>query len=465
MAPIATEDFCSDSLPPRGRKPSYTVFNAENEDQASALAQVVMDQHIRSTNTDTCQPGEEDAFFVADLGEVYRQHLRWKMHLCRVTPHYAVKCNPDPTVVSLLATLGVGFDCASKAEIDLVLELGVDPSQIIYAQPCKTKSYLRWAAQMGVNKMTFDNEDELFKIRAHHPSAELVLRLMTDDSGSLCRLSQKFGAPLESARSLLDRARQLHLNVVGVSFHVGSGATDPGAFMQALRDSQVVFEMARVVGYDLKILDIGGGFSSSTFENLAADIAPALDEMFPPSVSIIAEPGRYYVADAFSLACNVIARRECIDETTGGRSYMLYLNDGVYGNFSNIIFDHQHPTASLLSFASSVVANEAGRRRSSGYTTVRKQSIVSVPPQFATSYSLWGPTCDGIDIITSHCTFPQTQALLGVGDWLCFNSMGAYTKCSATEFNGFPNRHKVLYCCTEMGAAALLHGLGIEVRT
>ncbi|MCH1932783.1 ornithine decarboxylase, partial [Shewanella sp. A25] len=81
----------------------------------------------------------------------------------------AVKCNPDPEILRLMAKLGNGFDCASKAEIDLALKTGIDPSRIIYAQPCKTKSFIRYAAQKCVKQMTFDNADELYKIKANFP--------------------------------------------------------------------------------------------------------------------------------------------------------------------------------------------------------------------------------------------------------------------------------------------------------
>jgi len=105
-----------------------------------------------------------------------------------------------------------------------VLGLGVAPSRIIYAQPCKTKSYLRHARKVGVTLMTFDNSDELRKIKDCYPEAELVLRILTDDSTSLCRLSAKYGASLHDAKDLLRLAKDLELNIVGVSFHVGSGA-------------------------------------------------------------------------------------------------------------------------------------------------------------------------------------------------------------------------------------------------
>ncbi|MCJ1431754.1 Ornithine decarboxylase [Xylographa pallens] len=430
MAPSATlttEQHSSISLNrgllTKGLQPKDGVNCSER------LVKHTLKERINVVDTDTCEAGEEDAFFVADMGDVYRQHLRWKMNLKRVKPHYAVKCNPDPEVIRLLAALGTGFDCASKAEIDLILKAGVDPSRIIYAQPCKTKSYIRHAAQQGVKQMTFDNADELYKTKALFPEAELFLRILTDDSSSLCRLSLKFGASLDSTEELLTLANSLGLNVVGVSFHVGSGASDPRSFVKAVRDSCTVFDQAAKVGYNLRTLDVGGGFSSDTFEEMASVLSEALDEYFPPHVRIIGEPGRYYVASAFTLACNVIARRDMQNPATGETSYMLYLNDGVYGNFSSIIFDHQNPVPRILS-----VANKGVK-------------------QWPTEYSIWGPTCDGIDRITDSTTFHQ---LLDVGDWLYFEEMGAYTKCSATRFNGFTDSHEVIYVSSEAGASAVL---------
>lgn len=332
-------------------------------------------------------------------------------------------------MIRLLAALGTGFDCASKAEIDLVLKAGVDPSRIIYAQPCKTKSYIRHAAQQGVKQMTFDNADELYKTKSLYPDAELFIRILTDDSSSLCRLSLKFGASLDCTEELLCLAKELDLNVVGVSFHVGSGASDPQSFAKAVQDSRTVFDQAASIGYDLKTLDVGGGFTSEIFEDMASVLSEALDEHFPPSVRIIGEPGRYYVASAYTLACNVIARRDMQDPTTRDTSYMLYLNDGVYGNFSSIIFDHQHPVPRIL----------ATNSKTAKYRP--------------TDYSIWGPTCDGIDRITERCTFHH---LLDVGDWLYFEEMGAYTRCSATRFNGFSDKHEVIYISSEPGASAIL---------
>lgn len=394
-------------------------------------------ERVENIDHDICESGDEDAFFVADLGEVYRQHMRWKMNLPRVKPFYAVKCNPDSQVIRLLSELGTGFDCASKAEIEQVLKMDVDPARIIYAQPCKTNSYVRFAKTHGVKQMTFDNADELHKIKQLYPEAELFLRISTDDSSSLCRLSLKFGASMDTTNDLLGLAKKLELNVVGVSFHVGSGASDPFAFTKAVQDARTVFDQASVHGYTLRTLDVGGGFVSETFEDMAAVLRDALDQYMPAHINIIGEPGRYYVSSAFTLACHIIARRTIEDPVTKEKSFMIYLNDGLYGNFSSIMFDHQNPIAKVL--------------RSSNHSYY--DCFASCPSMNGIEYSIWGPTCDGIDRISESIHFDHE---LNVGDWLYFEDMGAYTKCSATRFNGFTDAHDVLYVASEPGAKALL---------
>lgn len=404
-------------------------------------------ERVENIDQDYCEPGEEDTFFVADLGEVYRQHLRWKKNLPRVKPFYAVKCNPDPQLLRLLACLGTGFDCASKTEIEQVLKMGIDPERIIYAQPCKNNSYLRYVAKQNVRQMTFDNADELRKIAKLFPEAELFLRILTDDSSSLCRLSLKFGAPMDTTESLLQTAYELGLKVVGVSFHVGSGASDASAFLKAVQDAYTVFQQGTAYGFDMKTLDVGGGFcSDASFEEMSGVLRGALDEYFPAhlGINLISEPGRFYASGAYTIATHVIARRTVENQprSHGGEannSYMLYVNDGVYGNFSSIMFDHQHPVAHVL---------RAGGKNY--YNTKDGKPVGSE----GIEYSVWGPTCDGIDRISESIRFNQT---LDVGDWLYFEDMGAYTKCSATRFNGFSDSHDVIYVCSEPGALAAMN--------
>lgn len=140
-----------------------------------------------------------------------------------------MKCNTDPTLLKLLSDLGTGFDCASIEELRSVLSLGVDPSRIVFANPCKTASSLVFVRRVGVMHTTFDNLDELDTIKAYHPDAELVLRIFASDSDALIDFGEKFGASIESTPLLLRRARELNLTVTGVSFHVGTSSLRPHA--------------------------------------------------------------------------------------------------------------------------------------------------------------------------------------------------------------------------------------------
>jgi len=364
----------------------------------------------------------EKAFFVADLSEVYRQFKRWKICFPEIHPFYAIKCNPDPYVLRLLAALGAGFDCASTGEISQVLEIGgVDPSRIIYANPCKAASFIRNAAKRGVDLMTFDNTDELYKIARAHPNAKLVVRILTDDSKSLCALGVKFGASLSAVPELLAKAKELHLEVVGVSFHVGSGCYDASVYSDAIMRARTAFDMGKEAGYAFKLLDVGGGFGDALFEEVAQVLNQAIDTHFPDrtDLKIIGEPGRYFVSKAFRLATNVIARRGPLSDANPrrdddqGEVVMFYINEGVYGAFNCVLFDHQevHPYVLSMNGSFHVTANEP-----------------------MVSCSIWGPTCDSMDRVCVNAELPLG---LRVGDWLGFDDMGAYTICAASRFNGF----------------------------
>ena len=404
---------------------------------------------------------DQQAFYVVDLTTVLQKLACWKEYMPRVKPFYAVKCNNDEAVCRLLARAGCGFDCASQAEIEQVLELGVPVDQIIYANPCKQASMLRFARASNVRLMTADNVEELQKICKCFPEARVVLRIAVDDSKSVCRFNSKFGAPPREWDALLAKARELGLNIAGFSFHVGSGCGDLQPFADAVSSARDAFELARSYGFTPSLLDVGGGYpghdsGNLRFEDVARTVSGALDVHFPAGcgVEIIAEPGRYMCSASHSYAVAVIARRalsaaQLADageiESFGARpgkeaeaeaqpmfsaahgygdeaaaaarqpEVALYINDGVYGSFNCVVFDHAVVVPRPLH------APAAGRRG-----------------RVATK--LFGPTCDSIDVVVGCVELPE----LAVGEWLCFRDMGAYTRCAATRFNG-QGAHSVHY--------------------
>uniref|UniRef100_A0A8C5M2L7 Orn/DAP/Arg decarboxylase 2 N-terminal domain-containing protein n=1 Tax=Leptobrachium leishanense TaxID=445787 RepID=A0A8C5M2L7_9ANUR len=372
------------------------------------------------------QTEERDAFLVGDMEEVVKKHLHFLKTLPRVKPFYAVKCNNVKPLVKILAEMGSGFDCASKAEIELIKEIGVNPERIIYANTCKQISSIKFAANSGVQMMTFDNELELVKVSENHPKAKMVLRIANKDSNSSNDMNAKFGAPLNTCRHLLETAKNLNIEVIGVSFHVGIGCLDPQIYAQSIADAHLVFNMASEFQHKMTLLDIGGGFPGTveakiSFEEIAAVVNSALDTYFPEgsAVDVIAEPGRYYVLSAFTLAVNIIAKKivqQDAPESHGERnnpckSAFYYLNDGIYGTFSRLLF--------LCGYPKLIFHKEPS------------------PEQPLYMSSLWGPTCDPMDQIAEHLYLPE----LCIGDWLLYYNVGAYTIVTSSTFNGFHPPH------------------------
>ena len=377
------------------------------------------------------QRGAEDPFYVVDLNSAVERLQLWKALLPDVQPFYAVKCNPDAMLLSTLAVHGANFDCASRAEMQAVLDLGVPASRIVYANPCKQPSHVRFAAASGVNLTVADNLAELHKVAEHHPGGELLLRLAVDDSQAQCVMSCKYGAPLDEMPALLATALELGLTVRGVSFHVGSGCYAADAFAAAVDRAAQVFELAERAGVAMDVLDIGGGFpgrdtEALSFADIAAALRPALARHFPPSsgVQLIAEPGRYLVAQSHTLAVNVIGKKRAPRTAALPAHDMYFVNDGLYGSFNCVLYDHAQPLQRVLPHQAEAGAEAGAEAAGQAAAGAGAEALCSI----------WGPTCDGLDCIAKEARLPELQ----MGDWLYYDDMGAYTAAAGSTFNGMP---------------------------
>jgi ornithine decarboxylase len=391
---------------------------------------------------------EPASFLITNLAPIAQQFLQWKNELPMVDPFYAVKCNPDPAIIRLLASLGCNFDCATMGEIDLVLNgLGDEYSfgprgkaahSIVYANPAKMEHMLRFAVENDVRMTVFDGEDELYKIAAIAGAASfrLLLRLTTDDRASICRFSKKFGCPVDEAPRLLEIAQSLGLHVAGVSFHVGSGCGDADAYVTALEHAKRVFDAAEALGMaPLSIIDVGGGFPGDSggyggpgmpsFQDLAAAIRKGIDSFAAQidrpisEIRFMAEPGRYFVSASTAIVTKIYSRK-------GGNSdyQALYVDDGVYGSFNNVIYDHATPKPIRLCAAVAAAAHAGDKE---------------IPT------AVFGPTCDGLD---QMCSLDSTMlAHCNVGEWLLWENMGAYTHTASYVFNGYTHIPPRTYCC------------------
>lgn len=355
----------------------------------------------------------DKAFYIIDLAQIVRAYETWTRMLPGVKPFYAMKCNPNPIVLEVLASLGANFDCASENEIKLAMEFTKDPERIIFANPCKMSSQIRYARANDVNLMTFDCEEELYKIKLYHPYAKIVMRLAVDESASSCKFNCKFGCKLDQIKELLNIGKTLKLDIVGFSFHVGSGCRSAASFYNAIGTCKKACDIATELGIETKLIDIGGGFpgmdtADVSFEELAKSVNNGIIDFFGNDPgerpTFIAEPGRFLVQNSHTLVLNVIGKKTRMNED-GQKIIIYYLNDGVYGSFNCIYFDHNQPT--ILPF------NERDGE---------------LHPS-----RIFGPTCDSIDLICDSISLPE----LAIGEWMYVESFGAYTIAASSSFNGF----------------------------
>lgn len=205
----------------------------------------------------------DQAFYIVDLSKIIHQYYRWITNLPNVKPYYAIKCNPNTVIIELLAKLGCNFDCASRDEISQVLSANVAPERIIFANPIKASSQIKYARQEDIDLLTFDSISELYKIKLYHPKAKLLVRIKIDDSKSVCRFSCKFGASVDELENMFTIAKACDLNIIGVSFHVGSNCYGLEMYSKAIYDAKCAFELAKRHGFTFSVLDIGGGFQQT----------------------------------------------------------------------------------------------------------------------------------------------------------------------------------------------------------
>jgi ornithine decarboxylase len=351
--------------------------------------------------------------FVVDHKVLRENYAQFRKHLPRVQVYFAVKANSDAAIVKTFYDVGSSFDVASVVEFmtvhDCIKQLPAKQRQdfiwdrIIYANPIKAVETLK---KLDPYKplVTYDNHEEVLKIARYAPHSGLVLRLRVPNTGSMVELSSKFGALPGEAVDLIAFAHNNKLVVEGLSFHVGSQCTNPQNYVQALHLSAGILGEAKSRGFDLKLLDIGGGFPAHyddtvpAFKNLARTINTELDRLFPEPIEILAEPGRFLVASAATAVTKIIGK------AVRGGKLCYYLDDGVYHTFSGVIFDH---------------------------CRYHLKSFKKGPLQICSAF---GPTCDALDTISLAEQLPD----MDLGDYVYSENIGAYSAASSTNFNGFP---------------------------
>jgi ornithine decarboxylase len=347
--------------------------------------------------------GYSKPFLLVDSHIVRTKARRFKSAMPQVQPHYAVKANPDPRVLTALIEEGVGFEIASISELDLLLGLGVPATEIFYSNPMKSRAYLEYAASKGVEWYVLDSVEELRKIVSVKPDAKLYLRIDTPNIGSDWPLAGKFGTHTAEIKGIINEAVKLKADLAGVTFHVGSQCRNPQNWRVGIERAKKVFADMRRVGLSPRLLNIGGGYPVRHIKPIPSievigDVVNAAIADLPKEVRVMAEPGRYLVSDAAYFVCRVVGTA-----TRNGKRWM-YWDAGMFGG---------------------VIEVTEGLR----YEILSDRTGHDIP------WCVAGPTCDSVDILMRDEMLPED---IQEGDFIYIPNAGAYTTAYASNFNGFP---------------------------
>ncbi|MDP9427657.1 MAG: type III PLP-dependent enzyme [Actinomycetota bacterium] len=356
---------------------------------------------------------------VLELDVVAERYTQLRESLPEAVVHYAVKANPHPELVRLLARLGASFDVASPAEIDLCLGLGVPPDRVSYGNTVKKRTDIAHAWSRGIRLFAFDSHEELHKLARAAPGASVFCRLLTSGTGADWPLSRKFGCAPDMAADLLLEADELGLDACGLSFHVGSQQRDPSRWDPAVGCAAAVARAVqersrgRVVPW---LLNVGGGLPARYLEQIPAlgehtgALTAALDRHFPaagplPRPQVMAEPGRYLVADAGVVHTEVVL---VASKSYADPERWVYLDTGVFGGLAETLGE-----------------------------AIKYRLVTSRDGGPTGPVVLAGPTCDSVDVLYEQHRY-QLPLALTAGDRLLLLSAGAYTSAYCTDgFNGF----------------------------
>ena len=332
--------------------------------------------------------------------------------LGRAHIHYAVKANPQREVLETLVSEGSRFDAASRGEIELCLSLGAKPEHISFGNTIKRATDIAFAHSVGIKLFAVDAEAELEKIAAHAPQARVYIRLLVGATGADWPLSRKFGCTPAMALPLMERAVELGLKPVGLSFHVGSQTRTAHMWRDTLDQVAAVWHDAQDAGFGLSLINIGGGFPAAYEYEVeapnayAAQVMDMVNDRFADATYVMAEPGRGMVAEAGVIAAEVLLVSRKSDDDL---HRWVYLDIGKFSGLAETM-------------------DEA----------IRYSFVTDKDHQDMTPCIVAGPSCDSADVLYEKRPVLLPNGL-AAGDKVMIKSCGAYTTTySSVCFNGFP---------------------------
>ena len=355
---------------------------------------------------------EDGPCLVVDLDVVKDNYAAFAKALPDTRVFYAVKANPAPEVLALLAKLGSSFDTASVAEIEMVLAAGCTPDRISYGNTIKKERDIKRAFELGVRLFAVDCKAEVDKIARQAAGSRVFCRILSDCVGAEWPLSRKFGCEPAMAVDVLEYAHKSGLEPHGVSFHVGSQQRNQHAWDRALASAAAVFKECGERGINLAMVNLGGGFPTKYLKNVPTvktygnAIFKALRKHFGNRIpETIIEPGRGMVGGAGIIEAEVVLVSKKSEEDD---LRWVYLDIGKFGGLAETM-------------------DESIR-----YPIRTPRDGDAMAPCV-----LAGPTCDSADVMYEKEPY-MLPVSLEIGDKLLIEGTGAYTATySSVAFNGF----------------------------
>jgi len=362
---------------------------------------------------------EDGPCMVLDLEVVRDNYMKFASALPDTRVFYAVKANPAPEVLHMLATLGSCFDTASVQEIEMALAAGATADRISFGNTIKKERDIARALALGVRLFAVDCQAEVDKIARAASAvdiddARVFCRVLCDGAGAEWPLSRKFGCDPQMAPDVLEHAHRQGLEAYGVSFHVGSQQGNTEAWDSALAMAADVFRACGERGIILSMVNLGGGFPTKYLKDVPAvesygnAIFNALRRHFGNRIpETIIEPGRGMVGNAGLIETEVVlvSKKSDADEVR-----WVYLDIGKFGGLAETMDESiRYPIRSE-----------------------RDHEGEKAPCILA------GPTCDSADVLYEKQPY-MLPVSIEIGDKLLIEGAGAYTTTySAVAFNGFP---------------------------
>ncbi|MCC7346241.1 MAG: type III PLP-dependent enzyme [Variibacter sp.] len=356
---------------------------------------------------------DEGPCLVVDLEVVRDNYAAFARALPDTRVFYAVKANPAPEVLSLLASLGSCFDTASVPEIEMVLAAGATPERISYGNTIKKERDIARAFALGIRLFAVDSKEEVEKIARAAPGARVFCRFLYDCAGAEWPLSRKFGCDPQMAVDVLEHAHRLGLEPHGVSFHVGSQQRNVKSWDRALASAAAIFRACAERGIALSMVNLGGGFPTRYLKEVPAvksygmSIFRALRKHFGNRIpETIIEPGRGMVGNAGVIESEVVLVSH---KSESDDKRWVYLDIGKFGGLAETM-------------------DESIR-----YPIRTRHDGAELAPCV-----LAGPTCDSADVMYEKEPY-MLPVTLEIGDKVLIEGTGAYTATySSVAFNGFP---------------------------